>query len=45
LSLMKIQAKIAFDKASKSHGLTKRVSILEDDTTRNVLTTDAQNSS
>jgi hypothetical protein len=31
LSLMKSQAKIAFDKASKSHGLMKRVSILEDE--------------
>jgi hypothetical protein len=30
LSLMKSQAKIAFDKASKSHGLMKQVSILED---------------
>jgi hypothetical protein len=28
---MKSQAKIAFDKASKSHGLMKRVSILEDE--------------
>jgi hypothetical protein len=31
LSLMKSQAKIAFDKASKSHDLMKRVSILEDE--------------
>jgi hypothetical protein len=30
LTLMKSQAKIAFDKASKSHGLMKQVSILED---------------
>jgi hypothetical protein len=28
---MKSQAKIDFDKASKFHGLTKRVSILEDE--------------
>jgi DNA-binding Xre family transcriptional regulator len=28
---MKSQAKIAFDKASKSHDLMKRVSILEDE--------------
>jgi hypothetical protein len=31
LSLMKSQAKIVFDKASKSHGLMKQVSILEDE--------------
>jgi hypothetical protein len=31
LSLMKSQAKIAFDKASKSHDLMKRVSSLEDE--------------
>jgi hypothetical protein len=30
LCLMKYQAKIALDKASKSHGLMKKISILED---------------
>jgi hypothetical protein len=30
LSLMKCQARIALDKASKSHGLMKQISILED---------------
>jgi hypothetical protein len=30
LSLMKSQAKIAFDKISRSHGLIKQISILED---------------
>jgi hypothetical protein len=30
LSLMKRQAKVAFGKASKSHGLMKQISILED---------------